>query len=191
MESVILRNRRPKPGNQYADPMLANRTSQLIVADQICASRPPRRAFQYAPKKAPSKTDGAKHTIARGAAFRAPKSPDHDHQHSLGAELTSAITPSELALHHQPRRNEPTNSCSVQARSEVLRTCLRAVPLNSTQAARLAVEASYAMAGGRRGASPGVRPSRAEASTSPTLSCHGKRCRMVLRLTVASSGSAA
>lgn len=120
MESVILRNRRPKPGSLYADPMLANRTSQLIVADQICASRPPRRAFQYAPKKAPSKTDGAKHTIARGTAVRAPKSPDHDHQHGQGAKLDSNNALPATALQHRMPTDEPTNACSAQAHRKVL-----------------------------------------------------------------------
>lgn len=56
------------------------RTLQYHVAVKIKSRR--------SQKKAPPMEDGAKHTIARGTAVRAPKSPGHDHQHGMGAELT-------------------------------------------------------------------------------------------------------
>ena len=71
-------------------------------------------------KKAPPARDGAKHTIARGTAVRAPKSPDHDHQHGQGAKLDSNNALPATALQHRMPTDEPTNACSAQAHRKVL-----------------------------------------------------------------------
>ena len=85
-------------------------------------------------KKAPSRTDGAKHTIAGGTAFRAPKSPGNAHRHNLGAELSSAIAPPASTLKHRQPSSGTKNSCSVRAYSE-MRHLQKALPLNHSSGA--------------------------------------------------------